>query len=89
VDGVPPLSSSKSLTGHSLGAVGAQEAIYTLMMMEEGFIQASANITEMDEVAKDFPIATERQDNVEIKTAMTNNFGFGGTNATLVFRKLD
>ena len=88
-DKTPPLSSSKSLTGHSLGAVGAQEAIYTLMMMEEGFIQASANINEMDEVAQDFPVVTERQDNVEIRTAMTNNFGFGGTNATLVFRKLD
>jgi 3-oxoacyl-[acyl-carrier-protein] synthase-1 len=86
---VPPLSSSKSLTGHSLGAVGAQEAIYCLMMMEEGFIQASANITELDEKAAVFPIVTERQDHVALKTVMTNNFGFGGTNATLVFRQYD
>lgn len=86
---VPPLSSSKSLTGHSLGAVGAQEAIYCLMMMEERFIQASANITELDEKAAAFPIVTERQDNVDLKTVMTNNFGFGGTNATLVFRQYD
>jgi 3-oxoacyl-[acyl-carrier-protein] synthase I len=86
-DKVPPLSSSKSLTGHSLGAVGAQEAIYCLMMMEEGFIQASANITEMDEKAAAFPIVTHRQDNVDLRTVMTNNFGFGGTNAALVFRR--
>jgi 3-oxoacyl-[acyl-carrier-protein] synthase-1 len=86
-DKVPPLSSSKSLTGHSLGAVGAQEAIYCLMMMEQDFIQASANITEMDEKAAAFPIVTERKDNVDLKTVMTNNFGFGGTNATLVFSK--
>lgn len=88
-DKVPPLSSSKSLTGHSLGAVGAQEAIYCLMMMEERFIQASANITELDEKAAAFPIVTERQDNVDLKTVMTNNFGFGGTNATLVLRQYD
>ena len=88
-DKVPPLSSSKSLTGHSLGAVGAQEAIYCLMMMEEGFIQASANITEMDEKAAAFPIVTQRQDDVDLRTVMTNNFGFGGTNAALVFRKYD
>ncbi len=88
-DKIPPLSSSKSLTGHSLGAVGAQEAIYCLMMMEEGFIQASANITDMDEKAKPYPIVTERRDNVALNTVLTNNFGFGGTNATLVFRKYD
>jgi 3-oxoacyl-[acyl-carrier-protein] synthase-1 len=88
-DKAPPLSSSKSLTGHSLGAVGAQEAIYCLMMMEEGFIQASANITEMDEKAAAFPIVTQRQDDVNLRTVMTNNFGFGGTNAALVFRKYD
>jgi 3-oxoacyl-[acyl-carrier-protein] synthase I len=86
-DNVPPLSSSKSLTGHSLGAVGAQEAIYCLMMMEENFIQASANITEMDEKAAAYPIVTQRQDDVDLRTVMTNNFGFGGTNAALVFRK--
>ena len=88
-DKVPPLSSSKSLTGHSLGAVGAQEVIYSLMMMENNFIQASANITEMDEAAASFPIVTERVDNADLKTVMSNNFGFGGTNATLVFRKYD
>jgi len=86
-DEIPPLSSSKSLTGHSLGAVGAQEAIYCLMMMEENFIQASANITEMDEKAAAYPIVTQRQDDVDLRTVMTNNFGFGGTNAALVFRK--
>ena len=86
---IPPISSSKSLTGHSLGAVGAQEAIYCLMMMEEGFIQASANITELDEQAQGFPIVTERRDGVALNTVMTNNFGFGGTNATLVLRKAD
>ena len=88
-EGIPPISSSKSLTGHSLGAVGAQEAIYCLMMMEEGFIQASANITELDEQAQGFPIVTERRDGVALNTVMTNNFGFGGTNATLVLRKAD
>jgi len=88
-DKVPAMSSSKSLTGHSLGAVGAQEVIYSLMMMENNFIQASANITEMDEAATSFPIVTERVDNADLKTVMSNNFGFGGTNATLVFRKYD
>ena len=86
---IPPISSSKSLTGHSLGAVGAQEAIYCLMMMEEGFIHASANITELDEKAQGFPIVTERRDGVALNTVMSNNFGFGGTNATLVLRKAD
>jgi 3-oxoacyl-[acyl-carrier-protein] synthase-1 len=88
-DDRPPLSSSKCLTGHSLGAVGAQEAIYTLMMMEHGFIQASINVTDMDPLAKEFPLVTERRDGVALRTALTNNFGFGGTNATLVFRSLD
>jgi 3-oxoacyl-[acyl-carrier-protein] synthase-1 len=88
-ENVPPLSSSKSLTGHSLGAVGAQEVIYSLMMMENNFIQASANIVEMDEAAAKFPIVTERVDNANLRTVMSNNFGFGGTNATLVFRKYD
>ena len=88
-DKVPAMSSSKSLTGHSLGAVGAQEVIYSLMMMENNFIQASANITEMDEAATPFPIVTERVDNADLKTVMSNNFGFGGTNATLVFRKYE
>lgn len=86
-DKVPPISSSKSLAGHSLGASGAQEAIYTLLMMEHNFIQASANIENMDEAAADMPIVTQRLDNQTLNTAMSNNFGFGGTNACLVFSK--
>lgn len=86
-DKVPPISSSKSLAGHSLGASGAQEAIYTLLMMQNNFIQASANIENLDEQAAGMPIVTERQDNVELKLAMSNNFGFGGTNACLVMKK--
>jgi 3-oxoacyl-[acyl-carrier-protein] synthase-1 len=82
-DKVPPISSSKSLAGHSLGASGVQEAIYSLLMVENSFIQASANIDNLDEAAKDMPIVTERKDNVELNTVMSNNFGFGGTNATL------
>ncbi|MFV2004694.1 MAG: beta-ketoacyl-ACP synthase I [Gammaproteobacteria bacterium] len=88
-DNVPPISSSKSLAGHSLGASGAQEAIYTMLMMQHNFIQASANIETMDENATDMPIVTERQDNVDIKLAMSNNFGFGGTNACLVMKKFN
>ncbi len=86
-DKVPPISSSKSLAGHSLGASGVQEAIYSLLMVENSFIQASANIDNLDEAAKDMPIVTERQDNVELNTVMSNNFGFGGTNACLVLQK--
>ena len=86
-DEVPPISSSKSLAGHSLGASGAQEAIYTLLMMQNNFIQASANIENMDEKAAGMPIVTQRQDNVDINLAMSNNFGFGGTNACLVMKK--
>jgi len=86
-DKVPPISSSKSLAGHSLGASGAQEAIYTMLMMQNNFIQASANIETMDENAVGMPIVTERRDNVDINLAMSNNFGFGGTNACLVMKK--
>ncbi len=86
-DRVPPLSSSKSLAGHSLGASGAQETIYSLLMMEHGFIQASANITDLDKRARDFPIVTARQDQVGLNTILTNNFGFGGTNACLVIQR--
>jgi 3-oxoacyl-[acyl-carrier-protein] synthase-1 len=86
-DRVPPISSSKSLAGHSLGASGVQEAIYSLLMVENSFIQASANIDNLDEAAKDMPIVTERKDNVELNTVMSNNFGFGGTNACLVLQK--
>ncbi|MCW8831285.1 MAG: beta-ketoacyl-ACP synthase I [Gammaproteobacteria bacterium] len=86
-DKIPPISSSKSLAGHSLGASGAQESIYSLLMMENNFIQASANIETMDEQAEGMPIVTERQDNVTLNTIMSNNFGFGGTNACLVFQR--
>ena len=86
-DSIPPISSSKSLAGHSLGASGVQEAIYSLLMLENNFIQASANIETMDEAAKDMPIVTERRDDVELNTVMSNNFGFGGTNACLVLQR--
>lgn len=88
-DDIPLISSSKSLAGHSLGASGAQEAIYTLLMMQNNFIQASANIETLDEAAVGMPIVTERKDDVDMKLAMSNNFGFGGTNACLVMKKFD
>ncbi len=88
-DQIPPLSSSKSLAGHSLGASGAQEAIYSLLMMKHNFIQASANIDNLDEKAVGMPVVTERQDNVTLNTVLSNNFGFGGTNACLVFKRYD
>ncbi|MFW2373025.1 MAG: beta-ketoacyl-ACP synthase I [Gammaproteobacteria bacterium] len=84
---VPPISSSKSLAGHSLGAAGAHEVIYCLLMMENNFIQASANIETMDEAVADMPIVTQRVDNAELNTVLSNNFGFGGTNACLVMQK--
>ncbi len=86
-DKVPPISSTKSLTGHSLGAAGVQEAIYSLLMLKHGFITGSANVTEKDEGAAGFPIVTENRDAV-LKTVMSNSFGFGGTNATLIFQSL-
>jgi 3-oxoacyl-[acyl-carrier-protein] synthase-1 len=86
-ENIPPISSSKSLAGHSLGASGAQESIYSLLMMENNFIQASANIENLDEQAVGMPIVTERQDDVTLNTIMSNNFGFGGTNACLVFQR--
>jgi 3-oxoacyl-[acyl-carrier-protein] synthase-1 len=84
-DKVPAINSTKSLTGHSLGAAGAQEAIYSLLMMENNFIAASANIENLDEEAEGLPIALERQDNTTLNRVMSNSFGFGGTNACLVF----
>lgn len=87
-DNVPPISSTKSLTGHALGAAGVNEAIYSLLMMEAGFISASANITELDPQAEGLPIVRQRQDNVTLNTVMSNSFGFGGTNACLVFQRL-
>lgn len=84
---VPFLSSTKSLTGHSLGATGVQEAIYTLLMMKERFIAGSAHIHNLDERAKDLPVVQKTMENVDIKTAISNSFGFGGTNATLAFSR--
>jgi len=86
-DKVPPISSTKSLTGHSLGAAGVQEAIYSLLMQKNGFITGSANITEMDEGAQSYPIVTTNRE-AELKAVMSNSFGFGGTNASLIFKSL-
>jgi 3-oxoacyl-[acyl-carrier-protein] synthase I len=86
-DDCPPVSATKSLTGHSLGAAGVQEAIYSLLMMQNGFICESANIEELDPNFADMPIVRERRDDVEINTVLSNSFGFGGTNATLAFRR--
>jgi 3-oxoacyl-[acyl-carrier-protein] synthase-1 len=88
-DKSPPISATKSLTGHSLGAAGAQEAIYSLLMMNNGFICESANIETLDPEFADMPIVRKRQDNVDINRVMSNSFGFGGTNATLVFQRHD
>ena len=88
-ENIPKISSTKSLTGHSLGATGVQEAIYCLLMMENKFISASANIENMDEKAKSFPIVTKIEKDKELNSVMSNSFGFGGTNATLIFEKLD
>ena len=86
---IPTINSTKSLTGHSLGAAGAQEAIYSLLMMEHGFISASANIEELDPAAADIPIARTRQDGVRLNCVLSNSFGFGGTNATLAFTRYE
>jgi 3-oxoacyl-[acyl-carrier-protein] synthase-1 len=86
---IPAISSTKSLTGHSLGAVGVQEAIFSLLMMSNGFIAASANIDNLDPEFADVPIALQRHDDVALDCVMSNSFGFGGTNATLVFRRYD
>jgi 3-oxoacyl-[acyl-carrier-protein] synthase-1 len=86
-DNIPPVSSTKSLSGHSLGAAGVHEAIYSLLMVEHDFISASANITQLDPAAEGFPIVRERKDSAGLKTVMSNSFGFGGTNASLVFQK--
>ncbi len=85
----PAMSSTKSLTGHSLGATGVQEAIYSLLMMQHNFVAASANITDLDEQADGFDIVTERRDDVTIERALSNSFGFGGTNACLVFQRFN
>jgi len=84
---IPVIGSTKSLSGHSLGAAGVQEAIYSLIMQQKGFIAASANIENLDPEADGLPIATSRQDNVDLQRVMSNSFGFGGTNASLVLQK--
>ncbi|WP_071798627.1 beta-ketoacyl-ACP synthase I [Natronohydrobacter thiooxidans] len=81
---VPPISSTKSLTGHSLGATGVQEAIYSLLMMQGRFIAASANVTELDPAIREGEIATQLVENIELDSVLSNSFGFGGTNATLI-----
>ena len=86
-DNCPRVTSTKSLSGHSLGAAGVQEAVYSLLMQENNFIAASANISELDEGADGMPIVTEKQEGVDLTTIMSNSFGFGGTNASLVFTK--
>ena len=88
-DRIPFFSSTKSLTGHSLGATGAQEAIYCLLMMENNFICASANVDDLDPGAEGMPIVLERQDDAQLNAVMSNSFGFGGTNATLVFKRTE
>ena len=85
---IPKISSTKSLSGHSLGATSAHEAIYSLIMMENNFISASININEMDEEAKKYPIVTKVEKGVTLNSIMSNSFGFGGTNATLIFEKI-
>jgi 3-oxoacyl-[acyl-carrier-protein] synthase-1 len=84
---IPKMSSTKSLTGHSLGATGVHEAIYSLLMMKNNFISGSANIENLDDSAKDCNILLKTENDVEVEQVMSNSFGFGGTNATLVFSK--
>ncbi|GAA6150758.1 beta-ketoacyl-ACP synthase I [Pseudoteredinibacter isoporae] len=88
-DNIPPLASTKSLSGHSLGAAGVQEAIYSLIMMKDNFIAASANVETLDDAADGMPVVTDVRENVEIKRTLSNSFGFGGTNACLVMEKYE
>ncbi len=88
-DHAPPISSTKSLSGHSLGAAGVHEALYSILMMHNDFIAGSANIDTLDPEVADMPIATQRIDNVRLERVMSNSFGFGGTNATLVFQRFE
>ncbi|MBV9348145.1 MAG: beta-ketoacyl-ACP synthase I [Pseudolabrys sp.] len=85
----PPIAATKSLTGHSLGAAGAQEAIYSLLMMNNGFICESANIENLDPAMADMDIVRERRDNAKLGHVLSNSFGFGGTNASIVLKRLD
>ena len=86
-DAIPPLSSTKALSGHSLGAASVHEAIYCLLMLQEGFIAGSANIEALDPRCAEFPIVRESRD-ADLRTVMSNSFGFGGTNAALVFGRI-
>jgi len=86
-DAVPPIASTKSLSGHALGGAGVHEAIYSLLMMQERFISASANIAQLDPGAAGIPVVLERIDDAKLDTVMSNSFGFGGTNATLIFQR--
>jgi 3-oxoacyl-[acyl-carrier-protein] synthase-1 len=86
---IPPFTSTKSQTGHALGAAGVHEAIYSLIMMEHNFIAASVNVDEPDEAVGDMPLVTSRIDGADINCVMSNSFGFGGTNAALAFRRFD
>ena len=86
-DNIPPISSTKSLSGHSLGAAGVHEAIYSLLMLENDFICASANVDNLDPLVGNAPIVTRRIDNAGLTTVISNSFGFGGTNAVLAFQK--
>src|SRR5579883_2889140 len=88
-DRAPPISATKSLTGHSLGATGVQEVIYCLLMMQSGFICESANIEELDPAFADLDIVRKRRDDVQLRAVLSNSFGFGGTNASLVLKHLD
>src|SRR5215470_15845587 len=88
-DKCPPISATKSLTGHSQGATSVHEAIYSLLMMNNGFICESANIENLDPAFADMPIVRERRDNVKVGCVLSNSFGFGGTNASVVFKRLD
>ena len=84
---MPRIASTKSLTGHALGAAGVNEAVYSLLMLREDFISASANIQELDPMAEGYPIVRELQVDAGLNQVMSNSFGFGGTNCTLVFRR--
>ena len=86
---IPPVNSTKSLTGHSLGAAGVHESIYSILQMQNGFLAESANIEEIDPEVSDAPIIRKRIDNAALETVMSNSFGFGGTNASLVFQRID
>jgi 3-oxoacyl-[acyl-carrier-protein] synthase I len=88
-DKCPPISATKSLTGHSQGATGVHEAIYSLLMMNNGFICESANIDTLDPAFADMPIVRERRDDVKLGCVLSNSFGFGGTNACVVLKRLD